>query len=325
MPIAPLQPRKKCTFQRKQCPHNLWVYSCIQCEDARPCEHEQQRSSCTVCRGGIYCEHSKVRSRCIQCYGFEIRRESCRKCTLNPVCSHNEQRKPMCFDHWNGLKEKRFCKQCGGTGLCTSCQLYTVKRTNTLCATCGIPGWQGKKKEKAVGLKLLEWAHQDEIPLFTCADKALPASGTLYRMDFYYDLGSFFLSVECDESEHALMGYPPRCELVRMYRLRNGLGIPAIFVWWNPDAFKIDGVAERVPLTQRHELLKETVQHYIKEGPGSNFLVLVTICYSQPAKTMHGEALPYVTMQLFQTELDYETFVSNVYPHECKGRTLGTP
>ena len=194
-----------------------------------------------------------------------------------------------------------------------------------MCVTCCKPAWQGKIKEKAVGLKLLEWASEKEIPLFTCADKALAASGTRYRMDFYYDLGSFFLAVECDESEHALTGYPPRCELVRMYNIRKGLGVPAIFVRWNPDAFKIDGVTERVPQTQRYELLKDTLQHYIKEGPAQNFMVVVTICYSQPVGRMHGERLPYVTTQLFPTEVEYEAFVGNVYPNECEGRAPGTP
>ena len=140
-------------------------------------------------------------------------------------------------------------------------------------------------------------------------------------MDFYYDLCGYFLAVECDESEHALKGYPPRCELVRMYNIRRGLGVPAIFVRWNPDAFKINGVTESVPQTHRFELLKDTLQYYLKEGPGQNFMVVVTICYSQPAGTMHGERLPYVTTQQFPTEVDYEMFVGNVYPGDCSSTT----
>ena len=320
------------------CEHGKRRNVCVECNGSCICVHGKRRSQCVECKGSGICKHGKQRPRCVKCKGSGIckhqrQRNQCVECNGSSVCKHGKWRSicitckgsSLCFEHWDGLKRKGHCKQCNGTYLCKSCHLCIVRRKNALCATCGTPGWQGKTKEKAVGLKLIEWASEKEIPLFNSADKTIPASGTLYRMDFYYALGSFFLAVECDESEHALMGYPPQCELVRMYNIRNGLGMPAIFVRWNPDAFKIDGVTERVPLTQRYELLKETLKYHIKEGPGSNFLVLVTICYSQPAKTMHGEAFPYVTTQLFPTELDYETFVSNVYPNECKQRTPGTP
>lgn len=303
MPIAQLSPNKKSAHIPNQCPHNLHAYLCLRCKKSGICKHNLPKRQCGQCyKSTKICEHNRRRCHCKNCKGSSL-----------------------CFQHCNGLKKKYHCLQCGGKYLCKSCRIWQVKQKYTFCATCQTPGWQGKKKEKAVGLQLLEWASEKNIPLFTCADKALPGSGTRYRMDFYYDLSSFFLAVECDESEHALTGYPPRCELVRMYNIRRGLGVPAIFVRWNPDAFKIKGVTERVSRTQRYELLQDTLQYYFKEGPGSNFLVVVTICYSQPARTMHGERLSYVTTQLFSTEMEYETFVGNVYPNACEGKTPGTP
>lgn len=262
------------------------------------CEHNIQRSRCKICKGCLICEHNRIRPLCIDCKGSAL-----------------------CFEHHNGYTKKRHCLQCGGEYLCRSCRIWQVNKKNIICATCNKPGWQGKVKEKAVGLKLLEWASEKKIPLFTCADKALPGTGTRYRMDFYYDLGHFSLAVECDEAEHALKGYPPRCELVRMYNIRKTLEVPAIFVRWNPDSFKINGDTMRVSQARRFELLKDTLQYYIKEGPAQNFMVVVTICYSQPVETMHGERLPYVTTQQFPSELEYETFVGNVYPNDCNSTT----
>jgi 3-hydroxy-3-methylglutaryl CoA synthase len=109
-----------------------------------------------------------------------------------------------------------------------------------------------------------------------------------------------------------------------MYRIAIALGKSAVFVRYNPDAFKIGDVTERVPKAKREALMLSVLQEYLQTTP-TTFLTLVYICYTQPSRQMHMQARAYVTIQLFKTELDYETYVGSVYPYECGAAPAGTP
>ena len=170
-------------------------------------------------------------------------------------------------------------------------------------------------------MKLLEWASDDLIPLFTSSDKKIIGTDTQYRIDFYYDLGHYFLGVECDEKEHAFLSYPPRCELVRMYRIAIARQVGGIFVRYNPDSLKIDGVAVKVSKVQRESILLSVLQHYFQSNmKPSAFMSIIYICYSQAVTHMHGESYPYTCTQTFETQLDYEAFVGSVYPNDCQAK-----
>ena len=177
--------------------------------------------------------------------------------------------------------------------------------------TCETPTWKGKIKESAVGSKLVEWAEDNLIQHFTSSDKVLPnTDGPRYRMDFYYDLDQYFVAVECDENEHAFLSYPPRCELVRQYRLALMRGIPAVFVRYNPDGFKIGGVIARLSKEQRESILLPVLQHWFSSTmKPTSFITTVYICYSQAGGRLHGESWDYVCTQTFATEVDYEQYV----------------
>ena len=329
-PSKPIQKVKRCVLHNtilRNCKHsecgggqNLCIHRIIRrvCKDPAcgggqdRCIHRIPRRYCKnpACGGG--------RDLCIH----RIRRRLCKDPACGggqDVCVHHIQRRccKICSNCGHGTIAA-WCKQCDGSLLCPRCPVATiVSRRGALCATCKQPAWKGKQKERKVYEQLVQWSSEGAIPTFTSADKTLPGSGTKYRIDFYYDCTKYFVAVECDESEHALKGYPPRCELVRQYRIVNDRGVPAVFIRFNPDAFKIAEETEKLGQARRYELLKETLQDYIREGPGENFMIVVMICYSQPVGKMHGEKLPYVTTQRFPTKLDYESFVGNVYPNDC--------
>ena len=168
----------------------------------------------------------------------------------------------------------------------------------------------------------MEWAEDDLIPMFNSSDKPLPTTdGPRYRMDFYYDLGHYFVCVECDEKEHGLLSYPPRCELVRMYRIALARQVGGIFVRYNPDSLKIDGVNVKVSKVQRESILLSILQHYFQSHmKPSAFMTIIYICYTQAVTHMHGELYPYTCTQTFETQLDYEAFVGSVYPNDCQAK-----
>ena len=291
---------------------------CRKCRGASLCwEHgardgRVRKAYCIECRGSARCwEHSGKDGR--------LRKEYCRDCRGTALC----------FAHCDGNKLKYHCADCGGKRLCSNCHIWKVPRQGAKCVTCRTPEWQGKIKEKAVGLQLLQWASDDRIPLFTFADKIIPGSGLRYRVDFAYDLASHFVGVEIDEHQHSLIGYVPKCELVRMGRLAAALNKPSIWIRWNPDSFKIGETAdyvpraERVSKIEREALLLLALQEALERPPAA-FLTVIYICYSQPAARMEGQKRAYVTVQPYATEIEFEAYVGSVYPNDCAAVPSGT-
>lgn len=204
--------------------------------------------------------------------------------------------------------------------MCPSCKLTIIRRKGDLCAVCSKPTWKGRIKERYVGEKLIEWAEDELVPMFTLTDKTLPNNeGFKYRIDFYYDLGSYFVACEVDEHEHSYRSYPPRCELVRMYNITKTRQTPGVFIRFNPDELKINGETTRVSKQQRECILLQTLQNYFQTSlRPTGFLTIVYICYSQPSVFMHGERSPYMSTHVFNNELEYEQFVGSVYPKDCQ-------
>jgi len=109
-----------------------------------------------------------------------------------------------------------------------------------------------------------------------------------------------------------------------MYRIAIALGKSTVFVRYNPDAFKIGDITERVPKAKREALLLSALQEHLQNTP-TTFLTLVYICYSQPSKQMHEQQQAYMTTQPFNTEVDFEAYVGSVYPNDCAATPAGTP
>ena len=126
-----------------------------------------------------------------------------------------------------------------------------------------------------------------------------------------------------DEHEHGYASYPPHCELVRVYNIALAVGKPLILVRHNPDEFKINGLTERVSKERRHALLLEVLKEHLAQG-STAFLTVTFICYSQPARLMHGEKRAYATTASYATELDFEAFVGTAYPDGCAPPPAGT-
>jgi hypothetical protein len=65
-------------------------------------------------------------------------------------------------------------------------------------------------------------------------NKAFPNNYNLkYRPDFLFDCGSYFVILEVDENSHS--GYDKKCEQDRMDNISIGLGLPTLFIRYNPD------------------------------------------------------------------------------------------
>jgi hypothetical protein len=88
-----------------------------------------------------------------------------------------------------------------------------------------------------------------------------------------YDCGTHIVVVECDENQHKNYQWEScssnrsleHMEEKRMYEIMIAYGLPAIFIRWNPDTFKVKGqVCKKYNNNKRLELLVKWVKKVIK-------------------------------------------------------------
>jgi hypothetical protein len=67
------------------------------------------------------------------------------------------------------------------------------------------------------------------------------------------DCNSFFLIIECDEDAHS--SYDPECEIIRENNICFALGLPCVFIRFNPDKKKIK-------MKTKEKVLKSYIEFY---------------------------------------------------------------
>jgi hypothetical protein len=85
-----------------------------------------------------------------------------------------------------------------------------------------------------------------------------------YYPDFLKDCGTFFLIIECDENAHS--SYPASCERIRENNIVFALGLPCVFIRYNPD---YKGASEKLKYT----LLKSYIDYYLSKENSDNEVV----------------------------------------------------
>ncbi len=151
---------------------------------------------------------------------------------LNPKCV-------ICKNPaYRGKKYPEYCHKHGNylndlvSTECTNCNLCYVKDQD-LCEDCDFylntKGRIWHKKEE----KIKNLLTKNNIPFIH--DKILPETCLKYRPDFVIDCDTFYLMVEVDEFQHRSKSY--KCECSRMINLAQGIGMPTIFIRFNPDMY----------------------------------------------------------------------------------------
>ena len=88
-----------------------------------------------------------------------------------------------------------------------------------------------------------------------------------YRPDIRIDANTHFVIVEIDEHMHD--GYDKNCEKIRQENITQALGLPCIFIRYNPDAHH-DSLRNRaiyVPSAKRQEMLVSRVKYHLATFP----------------------------------------------------------
>ena len=142
---------------------------------------------------------------------------------------------------------------------CRSCKLFsTCSKTNYLCSYCN-PDKPTRQKTKEMRVKtFLEECNYDFIHNRKCN---LDGSCQTYYPDFLIDCNTFFLVIECDEDAHK--SYPIDCEKMRENNICYALGLPCVFIRFNPDK-------KKVKMKVKEKVLKSYIDYYINQDTMNN-------------------------------------------------------
>ena len=234
-------------------------------------------------QGGLCVAHGAVRTRCsvIDCDRQSVKGGVCVKhgavkarCQVDG-CDKEAVKGGVCVKH-GAVKAKCKAKGCTSAALkdgmcqkhhptqykCVTCQLFIVRKIGTKCSTCA-EGFRKNSFEIQVRDSLKEWFPELDF----VHNKEIEASCLKYRPDFYLETKhGFALIIECDEQQHN--HYDAECEVTRMFNIQQALAMPVVFLRFNCDAFKPDGINTYIiPQITKMEQLRIQIWSYLVLPP----------------------------------------------------------
>jgi hypothetical protein len=99
-----------------------------------------------------------------------------------------------------------------------------------------------------------------------------------YRPDILIDCNTHFIVVEVDEHQHD--SYDSNCEMARMNNIYISLGLPVVFLRYNPDAFYYNEDIVKVKTTNRLNYLYERIKYYNEYCEFDNPIIIEKIFYN---------------------------------------------
>ena len=225
---------------------------------------------CGVHGGYPKCEHldaSGVQCHTPQKYLKGGMKGFCKTHGGGPLCVHLDANNVRCSTPQQHAKGgiKGFCVVHGGYPRCVGCQLFSVHKSGGMCSYCNPESKTALRQKEMRVRRVIQDAFPDLQVVYDkrCAvapDNAC-AIGPKYRPDVLLQTCWGYVVVEIDEHQHA--HYDASCERERMAQIALMLGLPVVYIRYNPDAFKVGGKTRRVPSAQRHVRLVSTMQHVL--------------------------------------------------------------
>ncbi len=143
---------------------------------------------------------------------------------------------------------------------CLKCGLSYLLGPSSLCDYCMVVKPQVTHKKELAIKKFLD----DNKIVYESHDKIIDVQCNKKRPDFVIDTLTFKIIVEVDENQHS--SYSTECEEIRMKDIFQSFGgTHVLFIRYNPDEFKINGILQNVGSKQRKSVLLNLINYYMKQ------------------------------------------------------------
>ena len=176
-------------------------------------------------------------------------------------CDHDGCKKQPHYNHPNE-KQGLYCNDHKLEGMvnvihkrCISCNLFIVIQKPHICSFCNP---HSNKRQKTSEMILYNFLTDEKVEFIH--NKSVGYVCGNYRPDFLIDCGTHFIVIENDEDQHKQ--YERECEQIRMYNIEQALGLRCHFIRYNPDAYRVNGLTQRIPRKQRMKVILNEVNQF---------------------------------------------------------------
>ena len=215
---------------------------------------EGKTDKCVSHGGGKRCSEPKCKA------GAEGNTDQCIGHGGGKRCSE-----PNCDKSAQDSKTSK-CAGHGGGNRCVSCVIFGVPKKGAKCSMCDPASKTATKllsKERVI-LELLVSSFPGYEIIY---NTSVGTECGRYRPDVRIDAHTHFVIVEIDEHMHD--GYDKDCEKIRQENITQALGLPCIFIRYNPDAHH-DPLTKKsiyVSSAKRQQVLVERVAYHLATRP----------------------------------------------------------
>ena len=142
---------------------------------------------------------------------------------------------------------------------CISCNIFSYRDANKLCIYCNP---NSKKLYATKEMKVVTFLKNNNIEFIH--NKSIGFECGNYRPDILIDCNTHFIVVECDENQHE--GYNKNCEMARMNNIYISLGLPVVYLRYNPDKFIHNEINKKINSKKRLNYLLERIKYYQEQN-----------------------------------------------------------
>lgn len=168
---------------------------------------------------------------------------------------------------------------------CFSCKLVMILYEDNLCYFCNPKTIKTFRLSKQKEIKSLLDLKKYK---YTIYDKIIDSKCGLERPDFLFDCGTYFVVLEVDENQHKQYNKSSQdnnqydCDTARMINISQSLGMKTIFIRYNPDEYKVNGIKQYPTKNRRYkELLIYLNSMLSKKYEELEFLSVVYLFYDE--------------------------------------------
>jgi len=267
---------KYCAKHKKSNMINVKSKRCVQCNRQPIFNYEGSKT-------GKYCVKHKEPGM------VNVTSKRCEKCCTIPGYGMPGNPPTVCAKHKRPgdiAHPKRKCEECkefaiyGMDSIPKFCETHKSDQHMNLvhhdCVVCGvleITDTEGKCSRCSEYMKkrlycrkqrlVKAWIDTSDLLKYESYDKQLDGGSCgKERPDFMWDAITHKVILEVDEDQHK--DRPCECEQTRMANLTNSIGMPCVWIRFNPDAYKGQG---KVTDAIRKDILIRTLKEYLQAPP----------------------------------------------------------